>query len=100
LDNVEKVEYTGFQWLLNLFYYMGILEIYESSYHVFADDILTIAKNAREAGLKIKDSLHVACAIIANCKYLLTTDKRLLKYKDDRIKVINPIAFILEMEEF
>ena len=30
---------------------------------------------------------------------LLTTDKRLLKYKSDTVKMMNPIDFIAEMEE-
>ena len=62
-------------------------------------EILSIASDARKTGLKTKDSLHVACAIAANCEYLVTTDSRFLKYKDTRIKVINPLEFILEMEE-
>ena len=62
-------------------------------------EILEIANSARKTGLKTKDSLHVACAIITNCDYLITTDKRLIKYNDDRIKIVNPVEFILEMEE-
>jgi predicted nucleic acid-binding protein len=36
---------------------------------------------------------YVACAIIAKCDYFITTDKRLLKYHNDKIKLINPIDF-------
>ena len=61
-------------------------------------EIIEIAKTARTMGLKTKDSLHLACAIAANCNYLLTTDKRFLKYKDNRIQVLNPMQFIIEME--
>ena len=64
-----------------------------------SQEIIEIAKQATETGLKTKDSLHVACAIVANCDYLLTTDKRFLKYKDDRIQVMNPMQFLIEMEE-
>jgi len=62
-------------------------------------EIIKIAEQARETGLKTKDSLHVACAIVANCDYMLTTDKRFLKYKDDRVQVVNPMQFLIEMEE-
>jgi len=62
-------------------------------------EIIEIAEVAKNTGLKIKDSLHVACAIVANCDYLLTTDKRFLKYKDDRIQVLNPMQFLIEVEE-
>ena len=61
-------------------------------------EIIEIAETARNTGLKIKDFLHVACAIAANCDCLLTTDKRFLKYKNDRIRVLNPIQFLIEME--
>jgi len=61
-------------------------------------EIIEIAKTARGTGLKIKDSLHAACAIVSDCEYLLTTDKRFLKYKNDRIQVLNPMEFLIEME--
>ena len=63
-------------------------------------EILSIAAAARKTGLKTKDSIHVACAIVASCDYLITTDSRFLKYNDSRIKVLNPMEFILEMEGF
>lgn len=51
-----------------------------------------------ETGIKYKDACHVASAILAECSYFLTTDKRLLKYKDEKIKIMNPIDFLREME--
>jgi len=52
-------------------------------------------------GIKPKDSLHVACAIKAKCKYFLTTDKILMKkaMKLKKIKAINPLEFITLLEE-
>ncbi|MCL2019350.1 MAG: hypothetical protein FWG70_06260 [Oscillospiraceae bacterium] len=47
-----------------------------------------------ETGVKLKDASHTACAIISGCDYLISTDKRLLKYKDSRIKMMNPIDFV------
>jgi len=47
-----------------------------------------------QTGIKLKDASHTACAIVAKCDYLITTDKRLLKFQDERIKVINPIEFL------
>ena len=58
-----------------------------------------IAVPIQATGVKRMDALHVACAIIAKADYFLTTDKRLLKYKSEKIKIINPIDFIKEMEE-
>jgi hypothetical protein len=43
--------------------------------------------------VKAADALHVACAIVGNCGYFITVDKRLLKYHDERIIVCNPIEF-------
>ena len=62
-------------------------------------EIVSVAEKARETGLRTKDSLHVACAIMANCNYLITTDKRFLKYTDERISVVNPMEFLLRMED-
>ena len=50
-------------------------------------------------GIKYKDACHVASAVCAGCDYFLTTDKRLLKYKTDQIKMRNPVDFVREMEE-
>ncbi len=52
-------------------------------------------------GIKAKDSLHVACAIEAKCEYFLTTDKNLMKKSKNikEIKAINPLEFIIALEE-
>ena len=49
-------------------------------------------------GIKEKDALHLSCAIFANCDYFITTDDKLLSYKTNQIKTLNPIQFIYEME--
>ena len=61
-------------------------------------EIIDIAERAKGAGLKTKDALHLACAVVAKCDYLLTTDKRLLKHKDNKIQLLNPMQFLVEME--
>ncbi len=45
------------------------------------------------------DSLHIACAISAKCKYFLTTDDRILRQSKviDNINVNDPIGFIKEV---
>ncbi|MBQ6909074.1 MAG: hypothetical protein IJQ63_05990 [Synergistaceae bacterium] len=53
----------------------------------------------KKSGIKQKDAVHIACAIFAGCSYLLTTDKRMLNFKSCDIKIINPVDFILELEE-
>jgi predicted nucleic acid-binding protein len=60
-----------------------------------SDDVVAIANEISSKGIKTKDASHLACAIYSECDYFLTTDDRLLKYKDDRIKTINPVDFIM-----
>lgn len=80
---------------------LGFLEEY-SSIHVGKNSNTHIddaAHKIMEQGIKYKDACHVASAIYAGCDYFLSTDKRLLKYKTDRIKMRNPVDFIREMED-
>ena len=62
-------------------------------------EILALATEIMESGVKYMDASHTACAIIAGCDYLITTDKRLLKYKSDKINIINPVEFIRIWED-
>lgn len=54
------------------------------------------AKQIMNGGIKEYDALHIACAIIAKCDYFITTDKKVSKYKNNDIKIINPINFYNE----
>ena len=58
------------------------------------DEVTAIAAEIAATGIKKMDSYQVACAIVGKADYFLTTDKRLLKYSTDKIKIINPIDFI------
>ena len=72
-----------------------------SSYHVGAERSPLVRQMARAImtnGLKYKDACHVASAVIAGCDYLITTDKRMAKYKNDKIKLVTPIEFVMETE--
>lgn len=57
-----------------------------------------LALSIIQTGVKKKDAVHVASAIIAGCDSFLTTDIRLLKYKTDSILMENPIDFIRRLE--
>lgn len=63
------------------------------------DVIRESAVEIMETGVKEKDAYHVACAVIAGCKYFLTTDDRLLKYQSERLSLVTPGEFIRKMEE-
>ena len=47
-----------------------------------------------KSGIKEKDAYHVASAIFADCDYFVTVDKRLLKFSNDKIKIMNIIDFM------
>ena len=78
----------------------GFVEEYASAFVEGDEDgsIREMASQVMKTGVKSMDAFHVACAIVAGCDYLVTTDKRLLKYEDSRIKLVSPVDFIAEME--
>lgn len=57
-----------------------------------------IAEHIMETGIKSADALHVACAILAECDYFITTDDRLLKLQIEEIQVVTPGEFIRRLE--
>ena len=59
-----------------------------------SDSITALARHMADSGIKPADSLHIACAITAQCDYFITVDNRILKYQDNRIIICNPIDFI------
>jgi predicted nucleic acid-binding protein len=58
------------------------------------ESIREVARRLVDTGLKSKDAAHLSCAISGNCNYFITTDDRLLKHSDGRIKIIDPPDFI------
>ena len=59
-----------------------------------AEEVIKEAEIVMKTGVKMKDSCHIVCAEMMNCDYLLTTDKRMLKYRNSTVKLLNPIDFI------
>ena len=64
-------------------------------------EVQNIAEEIMSTGIKSADAAHIACAILSECDYFLTTDDRVLKYHSDKIKIVNPVEFlkILEVTE-
>lgn len=58
-----------------------------------------MARDIMKTGVKYKDACHVASAITGRCDYLISTDKRLLKYHTEALKILNPIQFVEDAEE-
>lgn len=63
-----------------------------------SDEIKAVADEIIATGIKTADAYHTACAILSECDYMITTDDRLLKFKSDKIRVVDPTEFIKEME--
>lgn len=81
----------------------GIGDFIEKNVSVFITseqkaEVKTIAEEIMRTGVKKVDAAHIACAILANCDYFLTTDDRVLKYHNDKIKIINPVKFLELLE--
>ncbi|MCL2095797.1 MAG: hypothetical protein FWH10_02700 [Oscillospiraceae bacterium] len=58
------------------------------------NEIFPLTNEIMKTGIKRKDAVHLACSIISKCDYFITTDKRVLNYKTDKLKILNPIEFI------
>jgi len=70
------------------------IEVQESA------DLLATAGKLHEEGFPKIDSLHIACAIAAECEYFITTDDRILRCKNrvTAITIADPILFVKECE--
>lgn len=74
---------------------LGFIEEVDADYVGYdKSKVAPLANEAISKGIKEKDANHVACAIIGECDFLLTTDKRLTKYETDKIRIVNPVEFI------
>ncbi|GHT24033.1 hypothetical protein AGMMS4957_16420 [Bacteroidia bacterium] len=59
-----------------------------------SDSTVALAKDIAKTGIKEFDALHIACAIAAKCNYFITVDRRVLNYRNEKIKICNPIEFL------
>lgn len=57
------------------------------------------AQDIMSTGIKFKDACHVASVIFAGCDYFISTDKRLLRYKSEEIKLVSPVEFLEEVRK-
>ena len=70
---------------------------YASIFCVENDRIIAFADTLFSKGIKVKDALHIACAVEANADFFITTDKKLINTVIPEIKVINPLIVIDEL---
>ena len=62
------------------------------------EDIAPLIGEIMSDGIKMADATHIACAIHSGCDYFVTTDDRLLRSKDPRIRVRTPVEMVCEAE--
>ena len=60
--------------------------------------VIAMANEIMKKNIKPKDSLHLACAIEAECNYFITTDRKILNKSIENIILIDPIDFVKIME--
>ena len=63
-----------------------------------SEKVIAMANDIMKKNIKPKDSLHLACAIEAECNYFITTDGKILNKSIENIIIINPIDFIRRLE--
>lgn len=63
----------------------------------YSKEINILGKKVMAHGFKIKDALHIACAVTAKCDYFITTDNGILNKQFGAIHTINPIDFIRKL---
>lgn len=64
-----------------------------------SNKIKEMAQGIMGTGIKYKDACHIASAVLAECDYFISTDRRLLKYQSEKIALVNPVEFIAQVEE-
>jgi predicted nucleic acid-binding protein len=63
------------------------------------ESILKKALELQSYNLRAKDALHIAAAIYSQCRYFITTDRKILNKKIDGIAVVNPVTYLEEYSE-
>ena len=67
---------------------IAVIDINES------EEVITLANEITRKNIKPKDSLHLACAIEAECGFFITTDGKILNKSIADIIIVDPIGFV------
>jgi predicted nucleic acid-binding protein len=95
-DNQDKLNpFVERKEAIGLWKKYAILDIEET------DKLLKYAERIIDMGIKSKDALHIASAIIAEANYFITTDKEILQKASSLSNLIcsNPVNFIDVLED-
>ena len=73
-----------------------------SSNVAITSEVVSLAAELMQKGLKQADALHVSCAAFAGCDWFFTTDKLLLRkiHNVGSMRIANPVEFIMEGEDY
>ena len=65
-----------------------------------SDAIGKAAEGYEAIGIKPMDPLHVACAVVGEAEVFLTTDRGIVKRRDQlsEIRILNPVELMLEQQ--
>ncbi|MCL2006043.1 MAG: hypothetical protein FWG73_07735 [Planctomycetaceae bacterium] len=63
-------------------------------YCSFSIQMMEKAKSLMQLGLRQADASHIACAVLSQAGYFITTDKKILNKSIPEIQVVNPLTFI------
>ena len=92
-ENAKCPMQTAREYNLNFMYRYA--KVYVSTQRI--ESLKPLVLQIMNTGIKRADATHIACTIDAGCGYFISVDDRVLKYRDDRIKVITQtICFILQ----
>ena len=66
-----------------------------------SEELLVRAEEYLKFGIKSKDAIHIACALLTDCNYFLTTDKGILKKAKSvsGLEILGPIEFVNKLED-
>ena len=81
-------------------YNLNFMKKYQKAYVGSSEEkhLRPLISEIESTGIKAADATHIACAILSGCDYLITTDDRMLKFRDSRIKIITPTDMVYIME--
>jgi predicted nucleic acid-binding protein len=79
----------------------NILQFIRENAKVYVGDsqrarVEPLASGIMQHGVSAKDAAHIACAMSVDCDCFITTDKRLLKYRPDGMRMLNPVEFVAQ----
>ena len=77
---------------------IGLWKKIADEYCASSEEILLSGKKIMKLGVKAKDALHIACALHCGCDYFITTDQGLVNKAVEKIRIVNPVMFVIETE--